>query len=161
MADKKFGMRVKLRRMQLGLTQTQLAKKIGESSAFISDVEQGISFPRYERLIKLIDGLETSSDVLFQDVIKYPFRDRPSLLSDELRGLPPRAAQTRSRSRRVHHLQYKMDHATTRIEKFPGERMFCEEFHRTNLRHSNAKPHFCGLAFVYIYQLWVYNKSIK
>lgn len=32
MADKKFGMRVKLRRMQLGLTQTQLAKKIGESS---------------------------------------------------------------------------------------------------------------------------------
>ena len=111
MADKKFGMRVKLRRMQLGLTQTQLAKKIGESSAFISDVEQGISFPRYERLIKLIDGLETSSDVLFQDVIKYPFRDRPSLLSDELRGLPPEL-----RKRVLDHVeftiwQYKMDHA--------------------------------------------------
>lgn len=111
MADKKFGMRVKLRRMQLRLTQTQLAKKIGESSAFISDVEQGISFPRYERLIKLIDGLETSSDVLFQDVIKYPFRDRPSLLSDELRGLPPEL-----RKRVLDHVeftiwQYKMDHA--------------------------------------------------
>ena len=111
MADKKFGMRVKLRRMQLGLTQTQLAKKIGESSAFISDVEQGISFPRYERLIKLIDGLETSSDVLFLDVIKYPFRDRPSLLSDELRGLPPEL-----RKRVLDHVeftiwQYKMDHA--------------------------------------------------
>ena len=104
--------------MQLGLTQTQLAKKIGESSAFISDVEQGISFPRYERLIKLIDGLETSSDVLFQDVIKYPFRDRPSLLSDELRGLPPelRGLPPELRKRVLDHVeftiwQYKMDHA--------------------------------------------------
>ncbi len=29
MADKKFGTRVKLRRQQLGLTQAQLAEKIG------------------------------------------------------------------------------------------------------------------------------------
>ena len=54
MADKKFGMRVKLRRMQLGLTQTQLAKKIGESSAFISDVEQGISL----ELLNLVSSIQ-------------------------------------------------------------------------------------------------------
>lgn len=113
-------MRVKLRRMQLGLTQTQLAKKIGESSAFISDVEQGISFPRYERLIKLIDGLETSSDVLFQDVIKYPFRDRPSLLSDELRGRRPSCANAFSITSSSPSGSIRWITQTTRIEKFPG-----------------------------------------
>lgn len=121
MADKKFGMRVKLRRMQLGLTQTQLAKKIGESSAFISDVEQGISFPRYERLIKLIDGLETSSDVLFQDVTKYPFRDRPSLLSDELRlDCRPSCANAFSITSSSPSGSIRWITQTTRIEKFPG-----------------------------------------
>ena len=120
MADKKFGMRVKLRRMQLGLTQTQLAKKIGESSAFISDVEQGISFPRYERLIKLIDGLETSSDVLFQDVIKYPFRDRPRCSRMSCADCRPSCANAFSITSSSPSGSIRWITQTTRIEKFPG-----------------------------------------
>ena len=80
---------MKLRKAAVGADAGTACGKDRRETAFISDVEQGVSFPHYDRLIKLIDGLETSSDVLFQDVIQFPFKDRHSLLSDELRGLPP------------------------------------------------------------------------
>ena len=54
MIDKRIGKRIKECREKLGLTQDQFSEKIGLSVNYISTVERGGSFPRYEKLIKII-----------------------------------------------------------------------------------------------------------
>lgn len=48
MIDKRVGKRIKQRREQLGLTQEQFAEKLGVATNYISTIERGASFPRYE-----------------------------------------------------------------------------------------------------------------
>lgn len=69
MIDKRIGKRIKKCREKLGLTQEDFAEKTGLSVNYISTVERGGSFPRCERLITIINGLETSADAIFCDVI--------------------------------------------------------------------------------------------
>lgn len=80
MTDKNFGKRVKQRREELGLSQEQLAAKIGVSSNYISTVECGTTFPRFDKLIKIINGLEISADPLFQDSLEFIPEDPTTLL---------------------------------------------------------------------------------
>ena len=49
MIDKRVGKRIKQRREQLGLTQEQFAEKLGVATNYISTIERGASFPRYEK----------------------------------------------------------------------------------------------------------------
>ena len=58
MIDKRIGKRLKQRREELGLTQEDLAEKLGLTPNYISTVERGASFPRCEKLILLLNGLE-------------------------------------------------------------------------------------------------------
>lgn len=88
MADKQVGRRIKERREALGLTQEELAERIDVAPHFISTVERGISFPRYEKMILLINALETSADALLCDVINKASASRASILSEMLGGLP-------------------------------------------------------------------------
>ena len=60
MIDKRVGKRIKQRREQLGLTQEQFAEKLGVATNYISTIERGASFPRYEKLVAIINALETS-----------------------------------------------------------------------------------------------------
>ena len=69
MIDKRIGKRIKECRERLGLTQEQFSEKTGLSVNYISTVERGGSFPRYEKLITIINGLEVSADAIFCDVI--------------------------------------------------------------------------------------------
>ena len=62
MIDKRIGLRVKEQREAIGMTQEELAEKLGVSSNYISTIERGASFPRCERLILLLNGLQTSAD---------------------------------------------------------------------------------------------------
>ncbi len=64
MIDKRIGKRIKEQREALGLTQEQFAEKIGVTTNYISTVERGASFPRCEKLILLLNGLETSADAI-------------------------------------------------------------------------------------------------
>ncbi len=88
MADKQVGRRVKERREALGLTQEELAERIDVAPHFISTVERGISFPRYEKMILLINALETSADSLLCDVLDNASGPRASILSEMLGELP-------------------------------------------------------------------------
>lgn len=87
MIDKRIGKRIKERREQLGYTQEQFAEKIGVATNYLSTIERGASFPRCERLISLLNGLETSADSIFCDVVKYSSQYRASELERKLSGL--------------------------------------------------------------------------
>ena len=89
MIDKRIGKRIKQRREQIGLTQEQFAEKLGVAPNYISTIERGASFPRCEKLIAIINGLETSADAIFCVVIDHTTEYRASVLSQKLQALPP------------------------------------------------------------------------
>lgn len=88
MIDKRIGKRIKERREQLGLTQEQFAEKLGVATNYISTIERGASFPRCEKLILLLNGLETSADAIFCDVLNHSVNYKASMLSEKLEDLP-------------------------------------------------------------------------
>lgn len=93
MIDKRIGERIKQCREQLGLTQEQFAERLGLTTNYISTVERGASFPRCEKLIAIINGLETSADAIFCDVITHTSEYRAGILSEELKELPAEEQQ--------------------------------------------------------------------
>ena len=88
MIDKRIGKRLKQRREELGLTQEDLAEKLGLTPNYISTVERGASFPRCEKLILLLNGLETSADAVFCDVLTHSAPAKASILSEQISDLP-------------------------------------------------------------------------
>ena len=64
MIDKRIGKRVKQCRERLGISQEELAEKTGLTTNYISTVERGMSFPRCEKLIILLNGLESTSSTV-------------------------------------------------------------------------------------------------
>lgn len=91
MIDKRIGKRVKQARERLGITQEELAEKTGLTTNYISTVERGMSFPRCEKLIILLNGLETSADSVFCDVLEHGGEAKASELSKKIADLPPEA----------------------------------------------------------------------
>lgn len=91
MIDKRIGKRVKQARERLGITQEDLAEKTGLTTNYISTVERGMSFPRCEKLIILLNGLETSADAIFCDVLEHSGEAKASELSNKIADLPPEA----------------------------------------------------------------------
>lgn len=90
MIDKRIGKRIKECREKLHLTQEKFAEKIGVATNYISTVERSASFPRCEKLIAILNGLEVSSaDAVFCDVLTHSHGYRESCLSEELSKLPP------------------------------------------------------------------------
>lgn len=93
MIDKRIGKRMKQRREELGLTQEQFAEKLGLTTNYISTLERGASFPRCEKLILILNGLETSADAIFCDVITYSQNYKTSILSEQIEQLPTEEQQ--------------------------------------------------------------------
>ena len=59
-----FGNKIKALRSEQGITQQQLAKKLGLVRATVSAYEQGIKYPSIDVLIKLCSFFNVSSDYL-------------------------------------------------------------------------------------------------
>lgn len=57
-------LRLKIKRLEKGLTQDELAKKVGVIKVTISNYETGLRFPRKEILDKLAVALECESSEL-------------------------------------------------------------------------------------------------
>ena len=89
MIDKRIGKRIKECRERLGLTQEQFAEKTGLTPNYISTLERGASFPRCEKLILIINALETNADAIFCDVLEHSTDYQASILSRQLEALPP------------------------------------------------------------------------
>ena len=88
MIDKRIGKRFKQRREELGLTQDALSEKLGLTTNYISTIERGASFPRCEKLILLLNGLETSADAIFCYVLTHSTKAKASILSEQISSLP-------------------------------------------------------------------------
>ena len=88
MIDKRIGRRIKERREELGMTQAKFAEKLGVATNYISTVERGASFPRCENLIAILNGLETSADAIFCDVLDHSAAYQASTLSERLGRIP-------------------------------------------------------------------------
>ena len=89
MVDKKaIGRRIQEYRKKSGLTQEELAEKIGLSASYYSAIERGASFPRFDNLIAIINGIGASADQIFVDVIDNTSQTRASKLAEEMEGLP-------------------------------------------------------------------------
>lgn len=87
MIDKRIGKRIKENRELIGLTQEQFAEKVGLTPNYISTVERGAAFPRYEKLIAIINGLEVSADAIFCDVVDHSTQYTASHLATQLEEL--------------------------------------------------------------------------
>ena len=61
MNTKKLGKKIKLARIELDLTQAQLAKKIHAKQKSISHYETGTSLPSLETLVKIARALKKPS----------------------------------------------------------------------------------------------------
>lgn len=73
------------------MTQEALATKAGISVNYLSAIERGISFPRCECLIRLLNALQVSADAVFCDVVTASDAYRTCLLSKILDSLPAAA----------------------------------------------------------------------
>lgn len=87
MIDKRIGKRIKECRERLGLTQEQFAEKTGLTTNYISTVERGASFPRYEKLVTILNALQVSADAIFCDVLTHSNEFKAAKLSAELSTL--------------------------------------------------------------------------
>lgn len=94
MIDKRIGKRIKECREKIGLTQEAFAEKTGLSVNYISTLERGSSFPRCERLISILNALDTSADAVFCDVVHRSANYTENELSERLKNLAP-AERTR------------------------------------------------------------------
>ena len=61
---KEIGERIKNRRIELGLTQTEIKNTTGISSGNMSDIEHGNRFPSIPTLIQLCSVLDCTSDYI-------------------------------------------------------------------------------------------------
>ena len=73
------GQRLRQRRMELNMTQAELARRLGVTPAVVSNYESGQNPVRSELLEKLIQVLDVEPNVLFQDIYRgrasrYPGR---------------------------------------------------------------------------------------
>ncbi len=62
---KELGEKIKRLRKERGYTQEQFAEMIDISSRNVSNIEQGISFPKPETLEKIVKSFNVTTDELF------------------------------------------------------------------------------------------------
>lgn len=62
-----FSMRLKQARESAGLTQLELAKKLGVTKSAIGNYENGVSSPKEAVLLQIFDVLNVEPNFLFQD----------------------------------------------------------------------------------------------
>ena len=80
-----FAGRLRQAREQAGLTQQDLAKKLGVTKSAIGNYENGVSSPKWDILIKIFDVLHVDPNFLYQD--DFSFRSEPSSLTPQQQTL--------------------------------------------------------------------------
>jgi transcriptional regulator with XRE-family HTH domain len=74
---KELGAALRARRLELGLSQTELSKRAGVAQMTISTIETGNSAPRVDILLKLCQGLGASPNQVFQAAGLLPREGEP------------------------------------------------------------------------------------
>lgn len=85
---KDIGKRIKENREKKNLTQPELSKLIGTSVTYISSIERGLSFPRGDKLVSILNALSISADAIFCDVVDASAMQQACVLYNMLSELP-------------------------------------------------------------------------
>ena len=80
-----FGSRLRDKREELGMKQSDLGKLLGVTGSAIGNYENGISSPKADILYRVFDVLQCDANYLFQDEIKE--RREYAATSDEMENL--------------------------------------------------------------------------
>lgn len=88
MVQKLIGKRIKMYRMAKGLTQEELAEKIGLSRNYYSAAERGVYSLNLDKVVEIINILDCSADEIFADVINKGYKTKTSILSEKISTLP-------------------------------------------------------------------------
>lgn len=88
MVERSIGRRIQLYRKKKGLTQEQLAEKVGLSTNYISAVERGVNALNLDKLVDVINILECSANEIFVDVLNNGYEIKSSLLTEQISQLP-------------------------------------------------------------------------
>lgn len=78
-----FATNVKFRRKKKGLTQAELAKRIGVSTSFITEIETTRKAPSFQTIEKISEVLETPAWTLFSeysDKVRTEMKETDELL---------------------------------------------------------------------------------
>ena len=80
---KQIGDIIRFRREELGLTQEELAEKIGNSAGYIGQLEHGLSMASIPTLKRLINVLALDANLIFydQEQNQYQFNELGGMLS--------------------------------------------------------------------------------
>ena len=62
----KIGSRIRASRMSIGLTQEQLAEKVGVSWSTISSLERGMHMVSLERLLDICEALNSGLEIILE-----------------------------------------------------------------------------------------------
>ena len=87
---KLIGGRIQSLRQRKGFTQQQFSEMVGISTNYLSDLERGVSSPRMDKLVAIINALDCSADEVFADVVPHGYKVRASRLNDEMVKLSPK-----------------------------------------------------------------------
>lgn len=82
MDRKALGKRIRAERLQLNLTQEQLAELIGVSSTYVGFIERGERAVTLEKLIQIANTLHVSVDYLLTDSVDSSANSNFSLLKN-------------------------------------------------------------------------------
>ncbi|MGN0519333.1 MAG: helix-turn-helix domain-containing protein [Candidatus Fimenecus sp.] len=66
-----IGSRIMQRRKQFGMKQKELAEQVGLTDNQISNIENGISYPRMGNFLKICDVLKASPDYFIMGTIRH------------------------------------------------------------------------------------------
>lgn len=86
--DKIFGKILRDFRIKSGLTQEQLSEKLGISLKYISRIENGNNGIKTQTLIKYMNILEITPNVLYKDFLTTPRVKENIELAEKLNSLP-------------------------------------------------------------------------
>ena len=70
-----FASRLRQAREQSGLTQQDLAEKLGVTKSAIGNYENGVSSPKWDILLKIFDVLQVDPNFLYQDSFSFDSAD--------------------------------------------------------------------------------------
>lgn len=82
-----LGLNIRARRKELGMTQEQLAEKLGVGHQALSRIEQGHMAPKMDRLPALAEALQCTVSDLFRNKADCGYACR---IDDLLTGLSPK-----------------------------------------------------------------------
>ena len=84
MEPKILGANIRKYRKQIGITQEQLAEKIGKSVNYIGMIERGEKVPSLKTFILIANALGASTDVLLVGITENSYVVRDSLLHERI-----------------------------------------------------------------------------